>query len=51
MLIFKDEDNELQHKPFHKASDSMKSLVALYIAHGYPSDLVLHWLKDDITEQ
>ena len=80
MLIFKDGDNELQHKPFHKASshqekipwishhpldvkrgtfigemrrlatlssqvsdykDSMQSLPALYITHGYPSDLVL----------
>ena len=89
MLIFKDEDYELQHKPFCKASshqeripwishhpldvkrgtfigemsrlatsssqvsdykDSIQSLTALYITHGYPSDLVFHWLKDNITE-
>ena len=89
ILINKDEDNELQHKPFRKASshqeripwishhpldvkrgtcigemsrlamlssqvsdykDSMQSLAALYIMLGYPSDLVFHWLKDNITE-
>ena len=90
MLLFKDEFNKLQHKPFRKASshqeripwishhpldtkrgtfigemsmlamlssevssykDSMHTLVVLYIACGYPSDLVLHWLKDNITER
>ena len=28
----------------------MQSLIALYITCGYPSDLVFHWLKDNITE-
>ena len=90
MLIYKDKDNILQHKPFRKASshqeripwishhpldvkrgtfigemsrlatlssqvsdykDSMQGLAALYITHGYPSDLVFHWLKDNITER
>ena len=31
--------------------DTMQSLAALYITCGYPSDLVSHWLKDNITEQ
>ena len=29
----------------------MQSLIALYITCGYPSDLVFHWLKDNITER
>ena len=90
MLLFKDEFNQLQHKPYRKIGshqeripwishhpldvkrgtfigemsrlstlsseissykDAMQSLVALYITRGYPSDLVSHWLKDNITER
>ena len=31
--------------------DAVKSLAALYIARGYPSDLVYSWLKKNITER
>jgi hypothetical protein len=31
--------------------DAMISLAALYIARGYPSDLVYKWLRDHITER
>ena len=30
--------------------NAMQGLTAPYITHGYPSDLELHWLKDNITE-
>jgi hypothetical protein len=30
---------------------AVKSLAALYIARGYPSDLVYKWLKDNIKER
>ena len=31
--------------------DAIKSLAALYIARGYPSDLVYHWLSINIKER
>lgn len=31
--------------------DAVKSLAALYIARGYPSDLVYKWLSDNIRER
>ena len=36
MLIFKDEDNELQHKPFHKASSHQERIP--WISH-HPLDV------------
>lgn len=31
--------------------DAMKNLQVLYITRGYPTDLVLRWLKDNIQER
>ncbi|KAL5498076.1 hypothetical protein ACEPAH_2206 [Sanghuangporus vaninii] len=35
----------------HAYLEALKGLVALYVKRGYPTELVMHWLKNNITKR
>jgi hypothetical protein len=90
MLVYVDENNKIQHKPYRKAQshqeripwishhpldvkrgtfvgemsrlatlsslrehylEAIKGLVSLYVVRGYPEDLVITWVKNNLQER